>query len=703
MKSYESRLLSFLIVSALLVGLASCSIPPVSRAHDRDRALVAATRQVGQRKEEALYALVRKAGKKAQETGDVGDYIDYYYLKSASTKIILGKVRALLADKQQKEALPFIEEGLKIAPDNVELREILGQLSGSDREYAYDDLSPTSRSGRVINRMFERRLMFSQGVRFHETKSLDDFSPDDYTDFGDIAHVLRTKLSDFEGFVADVDQSIATVQETDAAHSQDMSLRHHFQSFEYDWNRPGAVFDRKLLLSLARSVREKTGLPFLFGQGVTEMIEANSFAIDTQKTLVDLVRDFAGSFGVNTVVGPFGILVYQGASIPAYFDNGKRSFSLMARYRDVNAILNGLRANGFSRNVTGVDSGSGTIWFNGTIGEYLRCLEYVQSIDNPVPEVLLHVEIFEIEDSLLEKIGVRVPQEIGLNFADPTYRKYSFSDAAGGAIGRVDDNGIIVNHNTSGTISIANLIAQSRKDVVRAVIVDQAFGYAAREQNYRLSILERPMLRLRQGVPGSIDVGSKIPVITATATSSGFVSEQVTYVNSGVQIQARLASLNDNRMNVELTIKTSNLVKTIVSPSGSSAPQLSSREVVSSLGLVNGETVLIGGISSLNSSENLDGLPGLAGNRFTNWLGGTSSRSNIRTELMMLITPEIIIREATPSRNWIGVDAGTTSVSGAEVIAAPQISSRREASAASAPANSPAVDPQGREPTGRRN
>ena len=153
-------------------------------------------------------------------------------------------------------------------------------------------------------------------------------------------------------------------------------------------------------------------------------------------------------------------------------------------------------------------------------------------------------------------------------------------------------------------------------------------------------------------------MGSRIPVITATATSSGFVSEQVTYVNSGIAIVADAVVTQDEKLRMNMKITTSNLVKLVASLSGSSAPQLSSREISTNLTIRDGETALIGGISSFKHASDRDGVPGMAKSKFTTPIGGQYSTDQVRNELLMFVTPEIVSVSHVATSNIHGISGG---------------------------------------------
>lgn len=225
--------------------------------------------------------------------------------------------------------------------------------------------------------------------------------------------------------------------------------------------------------------------------------------VDREVYPYELLSAITQNSNLNIVVGPFGLAIFSGAEVPSDLDHGRSIFSIKTEYQTISSLANGLRAMGFSQNIVGMDEPSSTLYFKGKLGEYLRAIEYVASVDSAPAEVLLNVEIVEIEQSLLHAIGIRIPQQIDINLADPVYRRYSFTNAFGQDINKVGNDGVIVFHGTtSGSVGLTNLFEQSTKDVLRAVVRDPAFSLSAREKNYQLTIIERPSIRLRSGQEG---------------------------------------------------------------------------------------------------------------------------------------------------------------------------------------------------------
>ncbi|MEN7538274.1 type II secretion system protein GspD [Aurantiacibacter flavus] len=629
-----------LIMAFSSLGTLSACMTPLDMLNERDAKLKEATEVSMDTSNEALAELVEKAKDKAERSGDFDDYVDYHYLKSASARLLYLKVNSLLAEGKQEEAVPFVREGLRIAPQHIGLLKVAAQIDTAQQtQYVLDGLAPTSRSARVINRMFDRRMLYARGFRFPASSALDDFTDDNLTPYRDYYDVLNKPLNELMAGASE--NAVSDAFATGGRPSTDGALR--------------SVSVTSVLDQLRMDLR----IPVAVHESAFGVIRQHPpITLDGDMSALDLLKVISERAPLNTVMGPFGLFIFAGPDIPASLDNGQRVFTLRAEYRPTATIITGLRAVGFSQNLAGVDEDSSTIWFRGSIGEYLRAIEYISTVDTPPSEVQLNVEVVEIEESLIQEIGARIPQRIDFNLADPTYRQYIFSPVNGSTPDVLGNSGIIVNNNTSGSVSMANLLNQSVEDVVRAVVTDGSFSAAAREKKYKLNILERPTLRLRSGIKGRIDVGGRLPVITATATSSGFVSEQVTYVNAGIMIEATSRLAQDEKLHLDLKLTTSNLVKMVTSPSGSSAPQLSNREVQTSLVLRDGETALIGGISSFKGTNENDGLPGLARSRITSVLGGSTGFDQSRSELMMFITPEIVAGESYSSRNWIGIDGG---------------------------------------------
>ena len=138
----------------------------------------------------------------------------------------------------------------------------------------------------------------------------------------------------------------------------------------------------------------------------------------------------------------------------------------------------------------------------------------------------------------------------------------------------------------------------------------------------------------------SIAVGTQQPVQSGqTITTGGNISSNIQYKDTGVNLTVT-PSVNSGNM-VAMTLNQSVTdVGSIDSATGQRA--FLQRQIGSKVAVRSGETIVLGGLIRDNTAFGRSGIPFLSdlpliGNAF-----GTSSKAGARTELLVMITPQVV-------------------------------------------------------------
>jgi general secretion pathway protein D len=157
-----------------------------------------------------------------------------------------------------------------------------------------------------------------------------------------------------------------------------------------------------------------------------------------------------------------------------------------------------------------------------------------------------------------------------------------------------------------------------------------------------VKVLSAPSLVVLDNQTATLQVGDQVPVITQQAT--GVVSPDSPIVNSverqdtGVILKV-LPRVNANGVvNLEVTQE----VSAVSSTDPTLGPTISKRKVQSSVAVTSGQTVLLGGLISSNSSVDRNGIPILMDIKVIGDLFATTDKKANRTELILFIRPQII-------------------------------------------------------------
>lgn len=156
-----------------------------------------------------------------------------------------------------------------------------------------------------------------------------------------------------------------------------------------------------------------------------------------------------------------------------------------------------------------------------------------------------------------------------------------------------------------------------------------------------VNVLSRPSLAVRDGVQASITVGNRIPVVGDIITDPVNGSRtSVTYLETGIDLQVTPTVNAQGVVVMEITQKISNQASGGTGAGGN--PIIFERSLQTEVIAGNGQTIMLGGLISENSTLSDRSVPffssiPLLGRLFN----GTDNNTN-KTELVVLVTPRIV-------------------------------------------------------------
>lgn len=246
------------------------------------------------------------------------------------------------------------------------------------------------------------------------------------------------------------------------------------------------------------------------------------------------------------------------------------------------------------------------------------------------PEVMLEVEILEVQRTSMLNLGIQFPDQLVLTPLAADGKTLTLHD---------------LTHRSSSTIgaTVPNTVINFHKD--------------AGETN----ILANPRIRTRNREKAEIRIGDRVPVITTTATSTGFVSENVQYTDVGIKVTVEPTIYPDNEVSIKIGLEVSAVVKEVTTKSGSLAYQIGGRNASTVLRLKDGETQILGGLINDQDRTTANRVPGLGDLPILGRLFSSQKDDAQKTELILSITPRLV-RGVAPPQNmptefWSGSES----------------------------------------------
>jgi general secretion pathway protein D len=161
----------------------------------------------------------------------------------------------------------------------------------------------------------------------------------------------------------------------------------------------------------------------------------------------------------------------------------------------------------------------------------------------------------------------------------------------------------------------------------------------------RLKIISSPHITVADNQKAKIQVGDRVPTISQTQTvasttaATGIISS-IQYTETGVMLSVTPRVNAGGQVTMEINQEVSNATATTTS--GIDSPTIQKRTAESTVTIKSGETIILAGLIKEEKSDSSSGLPLLSKIPVLGGLFGTESRSDNRTELIILITPRVL-------------------------------------------------------------
>lgn len=230
------------------------------------------------------------------------------------------------------------------------------------------------------------------------------------------------------------------------------------------------------------------------------------------------------------------------------------------------------------------------------------------------PEVMLDVEVLEVKTSRLLDMGLSLPSEIALSVVPPSQ--------TGATAVPID---------TLRHLNGSNIYATVPNVQVKL-----------RDEGSDARTLANPKIRVKSKEKASVLIGDKVPVITSTSTSTGFVSETVNYVDVGLKLEVEPSVYTGDEVSIKINLEVSSLVREITTASGTLSYQIGTRNAQTVLRLRDGETQILAGLINKEDRKSASGLPFISRFPLLDRLFGAKKDDRQNTEIVLSITPHLI-------------------------------------------------------------
>lgn len=278
------------------------------------------------------------------------------------------------------------------------------------------------------------------------------------------------------------------------------------------------------------------------------------------------------------------------------------------------------------RGVIMLDERSNTMIITDTRERLNNIKRLIAVIDKPMQQVMVEARIVEATDTFSRDLGVKwggtyngagggythtvAGKSVGTNVVD---LGAAVAAGSGGAIGY-----------TLGTLNNA---------------LNLNLELSAAEAEGQIKVVSSPRVFTSNLQEALIEQDQQIPFQVTTASTPPVISYQLNSAKLTLKVTPQITA--DKRIIMQLVVNKDTPVANVAGP-----PTIDKKQILTKLLVKNGETVVLGGIYTQTTSDQVNGVPGLQSIPFIGHLFKRKQKTRNRNELLIFITPTIIVDDA---------------------------------------------------------
>ncbi len=169
--------------------------------------------------------------------------------------------------------------------------------------------------------------------------------------------------------------------------------------------------------------------------------------------------------------------------------------------------------------------------------------------------------------------------------------------------------------------------------------------FTALAKDDKINVLSSPSLMVLNNEEATIKVGDSVPIRTTESTNTSgslnpIQTSNITMLDTGVILKVKPRVNASGQVVMEIDQSVDNAIKTETSQIDS--PTILKRQIETTVAVVSGESIVLGGLISEQHSFTNTGIPFLKDIPYVGWLFGTVSKKVTKDELIVVITPRVV-------------------------------------------------------------
>jgi general secretion pathway protein D len=268
----------------------------------------------------------------------------------------------------------------------------------------------------------------------------------------------------------------------------------------------------------------------------------------------------------------------------------------------------------------------------------------IRELDSPRKQVYIEAAIMEVSDSQVLSLGVN----------------WNIADTAGRIIGDEDtvifggsNPGGFPNLFQGGTLapppglSLGLISFPFEFNGINVFNLATLINLAKSDTNF--NIISHPQVMTMENEEAKIVVADNIPFTTKTSQGTDItdrIIQSIEYRDVGVTLKVTPQINNQGSVKMRIFQEVSRIVEQVIADQSgivAIAPTTKKRTAETTVEVMNGETIVLAGLVEDNRSNTNQGVPGLSEIPGLGWLFKSKTKRSDRTNLLVFITPRIIL------------------------------------------------------------
>lgn len=292
--------------------------------------------------------------------------------------------------------------------------------------------------------------------------------------------------------------------------------------------------------------------------------------------------------------------------------------------------------------------------------------QFVQTLENARPQVMLDMRVYEVNASMLRDFGLQMPLQWSMiNLSSAALALLSQQNIQDLVNQLISSGGI----NQAGSTAIAALLAQAQSSQQNPLLQNPfgtfgggftRFAVPFPPASFHISLneshiesLQHAILRASQGNAAQLRIGARYPITNATfapifntAAIAQVIQNQsfqapfpsFTFEDLGLTLKATPQIHGDNEVTLALDLE----IKNLSAQAFNGIPVIGHRQYTGTIRIPAGEAGIVTGMVTRSEANSLTGLPGIAKIPGLGTALSHQTKNTQSSELLIVITPHIV-------------------------------------------------------------